>query len=101
MGQKALANAECNLLRKVSSSPLPRFPAGDNGAGVRSRTCLRAAMRTSASPRHGNGHEQVANWRPSAQCARSLAAGGSVQSARTHAREPRACSLRLACEVSS
>ncbi|KAL0871272.1 hypothetical protein ABMA27_005024 [Loxostege sticticalis] len=46
-------------------------------------------MRTSASPRRGNGRYRA--LRPTiAQCARSLAASGSVRSARKLARKPRA-----------
>lgn len=49
----------------------------------------RAPMRTSASPRRGNGRYRA--LRPTiAQCARSLAASGSVRSARKLARKPRA-----------
>ncbi|CAH2043808.1 unnamed protein product, partial [Iphiclides podalirius] len=66
------------------------------------RTCACAAMRTSASPRRGNGQvEPPARLsRPAspAQCARLLAAGGSVRSARTHAPRTR-CAERRDCEV--
>lgn len=62
----------------------------------RVRTCACAAMRTSAAETAGSSRRAPSVL---AQCARSLAASGSVRSARTHTRGSRAWCPHLAGEL--
>lgn len=79
LAEGSWARAGCGGPAESGRPPPRRVPA----------RAPRPAMRTSASPRRGNGR-YLALRPTTAQCARSLAASGSVRSARTHAREPRA-----------